>query len=195
MQGNVMIFPKSMTFTLLPFLYFYTPAGYCENAGFLKNSYNNFKHNVKETWRDADEKDIYVPVLTWHNRYAYDEKHLDKYNEKPWGLGGGISRFDEKHNWNGLYFMAFKDSFNHWEPIGGYGWEKIWRPLENIQDFRLGAGYTAFITLREKWNYIPVPAILPLASIGYKNVNLQATYIPGTRNNGNVLFCWLRFNF
>ncbi len=36
----------------------------------------------------------------------------------------GPSRWDDKGNWHGLYMMAFKDSFNKWEPIGGYGWEK-----------------------------------------------------------------------
>ncbi len=40
------------------------------------------------------------------------------------GAGFGVSRWDEKGNWHGLYLMAFKDSFNKWEPIGGYGWEK-----------------------------------------------------------------------
>ena len=44
------------------------------------------------------------------------------------GAGFGQSRWDEKGNWHGIYLMAFKDSFNKWEPIGGYGWEKTGVP-------------------------------------------------------------------
>nr|VXZ87238.1 Lipid A palmitoyltransferase PagP precursor [Klebsiella pneumoniae] len=103
------------------------------------------------------------------------------------GAGFGVSRWDEKGNWHGLYLMAFKDSFNKWEPIGGYGWEKTWRPLTD-QNFHLGLGYTLGVTARDNWNYIPIPVILPLASIGYGPATFQMTYIPGTYNNGNVYF-------
>nr|MBA2815271.1 Lipid A palmitoyltransferase PagP precursor [Candidatus Pantoea persica] len=75
-----------------------------------------------------------------------------------------------------------------------YGWEATWRPLRD-QRFHLGAGYTAGVTARHNWKYIPVPAILPLGSAGYGPVNFQMTYIPGTYNNGNVYFAWLRLQF
>lgn len=161
----------------------------------IQDSYTKFKNKVSLTWNNPDQNDFYLPVLTWHNRYTYDQEHIDKYNESPWGAGGGVSRYDENGNWNGIYLMVFKDSFNKWEPIGGYGWEKIWRPWHENPDFRLGLGYTAFITARDNWNYIPIPAALPLASVGYKDINFQATYIPGTHNNGNVLFGWFRVSF
>ena len=48
---------------------------------------------------------------------------------------------------------------------------------------------------RDNWNYIPVPVLLPLASIGYGPATFQMTYIPGTYNNGNVYFAWMRFQF
>lgn len=100
-----------------------------------------------------------------HARFAYDKEKTDRYNERPWGVGFGQSRWDDKGNWHGLYMMAFKDSFNKWEPIGGYGWENP-RPLED-DNFRLGLGFTAGVTARDNWNYIPIPVLLPLASIGY----------------------------
>ncbi|KAF1370933.1 hypothetical protein FHR25_000060 [Yokenella regensburgei] len=84
----------------------------------------------------------------------------------PGGAGFGASRWDEKGNWHGLYLMAFKDSFNKWEPIGGYGWESTWRPLTD-QNFHVGLGYTVGVTARDNWNYIPIPVVLPLASVGY----------------------------
>lgn len=161
----------------------------------VSNVYNKLTDQIGNTWNKSENKDIYLPVLTWHNRATYDREHIDKYNEKPWGVGGGISRYDEKGNWNGIYLMTFKDSFNKWEPIGGYGWEKIWNPVDKNKDFKIGLGYTVFITARDNWKYIPIPAALPLASIGYKDYTFQATYIPGTHNNGNVLFGWFRIRF
>lgn len=86
--------------------------------------WSDFKDKVSTTWNDSDSQDLYLPVITWHNRLTYDKEKTDKYNERPWGGGYGISRYDEKGNWNGIYLMAFKDSHNKWEPIGGYGWEK-----------------------------------------------------------------------
>lgn len=160
----------------------------------LSASWNAFSDNVSETWNRPDNIDLYVPAVTWHNRLTYDSDKTDRYNERPWGAGGGISHYDEKGNWNGLYVMAFKDSYNKWEPFGGYGWEKIWRPLDD-KAFRLGLGYTAGITARDNWKYIPVPAVLPLASIGYHRATFQMTYIPGTYNNGNVYFAWFRWQF
>ncbi|VDZ52020.1 Lipid A palmitoyltransferase PagP precursor [Serratia odorifera] len=96
--------------------------------------WQRFTHNVAETWNNSPNKDIYLPAITWHNRWTYDDEHIDKYNERPWGAGYGISRFDQDGDWHGIYLMAFKDSFNKWEPIGGYAYEKIWAPLDD-KDF------------------------------------------------------------
>lgn len=123
------------------------------------------KKNIAQTWNEPAQYDGYLPLITWHARFAYDKEKTDKYNERPWGAGFGQARWDEKGNWHGLYAMAFKDSFNDWEPIAGYGWEATWRPLSD-EKFRLGLGYTVGVTMRENWNYIPVPLALPLASIG-----------------------------
>lgn len=159
-----------------------------------EDTWDSFKEKVSDTWNHPQTQDLYLPVITWHNRLTYDKEKTDKYNERPWGGGYGISRYDEKGNWNGIYFMAFKDSHNKWEPIGGYGWEKIWTPAQD-KNFRLGLGYTAAVTARDDYSYIPIPIVLPLASIGYDRLTFQATYIPGTYNNGNVFFAWLRFQF
>ncbi|WP_446717718.1 lipid IV(A) palmitoyltransferase PagP [Erwinia sp. OLCASP19] len=163
-------------------------------SGTIKGLWSDFTGGISQTWQQPQHVDLYIPAITWHNRLTYDREHTDRYNERPWGAGGGVSRFDDNGNWHGLYLMAFKDSFNKWEPIGGYGWEKIWRPLED-DNFRLGAGYTVGATMRDNWKYIPVPVLLPLFSVGYGPATFQMTYIPGTYNNGNVYFAWLRWQF
>ncbi len=105
------------------------------------------------------------------------------------GAGGlGVSRYNDEGNWSALFAMMFKDSHNEWQPAMGYGWEKGWY-LDNAKDFRLGLGAAAGITARDDFaNYVPLPFIFPLFSAGYKRVTVQFTYIPGTYNNGNVLF-------
>nr|WP_170158962.1 lipid IV(A) palmitoyltransferase PagP [Brenneria alni] len=150
------------------------------------------KNNLSKTWSESPNHDIYIPAITWHNRWTYDKDKTDEYNERPWGAGYGVSRLDEDGDWHSLYIMAFKDSHNKWEPIGGYGFEKRWHPTRD-QDFQLGLGFTAGVTMRDNWNYIPIPVLLPLASISYQNLSFQATYIPGTHNNGNVFFAWFRW--
>jgi palmitoyl transferase len=156
--------------------------------------WDSWTNDVSTTWNDSPNKDLYLPVITWHNRLTYDKEKTDKYNERPWGGGYGISRYDENGDWHGIYLMAFKDSHNKWEPIGGYGYEKIWQPAQD-KNLRLGLGYTAAVTARDDYSYIPIPIVLPLASVGYDKLTFQATYIPGTYNNGNVFFAWLRYQF
>lgn len=157
--------------------------------------WERLKLNSLETWDSPSHQSLYLPVIAWHPPFAWDKDRRDEYNETPWGAGYGLTRYDADGDWHGLYLMLFKDSQYAWEPVGGYGYEKIWLPLDQHQDLRLGLGLTAGITMRENWNYIPVPYLLPLASVGYKSLNFQATYVPGLRNKGNVLFGWLRWEF
>ncbi|GHD92506.1 lipid A palmitoyltransferase PagP [Pseudocitrobacter faecalis] len=167
------------------------------NASFtetVRNGFSTLNDNIAQTWDEPQHYDLYVPAITWHARFAYDKEKTDRYNERPWGAGFGVSRWDENGNWHGIYLMAFKDSWNKWEPIGGYGWEKTWRPLTD-DNFRLGLGYTVGVTARDNYNYVPIPVLLPMASIGYGPATFQMTYIPGTYNNGNVYFAWMRFQF
>ncbi|EPY5353665.1 TPA: phospholipid:lipid A palmitoyltransferase [Klebsiella quasipneumoniae subsp. similipneumoniae] len=151
--------------------------------------------DITQTWQEPERYDLYLPFLSWHARFMYDKEKTDKYNEMPWGGGLGVSRFNEGGNWSALFAMVFKDSHNEWQPAVGYGWEKGWY-LDTAKDFRFGLGAAAGITAREDFaNYVPLPFIFPLFSAGYKRVTIQFTYIPGTYNNGNVLFAWLRFGF
>ena len=145
--------------------------------------------SLAKTW-DSKDYELYIPVNTWHNRNYYSREQIDSYNENPWGLGLGKYRYDNDGNWHALYVMAFKDSHNQIEPIAGYGFQKIWRPYE---DFRLGVGYTLGVTMRQDMDYLPIPVLAPIASVAYKQLALQSTYIIGGKGNGNILFTWFRW--
>lgn len=139
--------------------------------------------------------ELYFPIYTYHMPYAYTETLLRSYNDSPWGAGIGRGRYNEAGNWEGLFVMEFADSHAKPEYQGGYAWLKTWHPFKN-KDARTGLGYTAFITARsDYWGYRPFPGILPVAGIGWKKVDLQSTFVPGLKNNGNVLFTWLKFSF
>ncbi len=149
----------------------------------------SIKDTLSKTWA-ADDYELFIPINTWHNRNYYSSEKIDSYNEHPWGLGLGKYRFDEDGDWHSLYVMAFSDSHKDMQPVAGYGFQKMWHPGNA---FRIGAGYTVGFTLREDFNYLPIPVVAPLASVEYKQLALQSTYIFGGEGNGNILFTWLRW--
>jgi palmitoyl transferase len=148
-----------------------------------------FQKTIDSTWH-SDRYELYVPLNVWHRPSAYTPQKIDSFNEHPWGLGIGKYRYDAGHDWHALYAMAFLDSHNDIEPIVGYAFQKIGRPAGAL---RLGAGFTLGVTARADYRYIPFPVLLPLASLEYGRLAIQATYIPGGNGNGNVLFTWLRW--
>ena len=153
--------------------------------------WERFRDRVVQTW-ESPTYDVYLPLYTWHNRLAYDSSKAAKYNEAPWGGGIGKSMIDKDGDWHALYAMGFQDSHNMFEPIVGYGFQKNLRPGKS-DDWRIGGGFTVGVTARQQYRYVPIPLPLPMAGIEYKRMALQAVYIPGGRNDGNVLFCWLRW--
>lgn len=165
-----------------------TTAAYAEgaaNTGF----WLSIQESLSQTWQ-SENYELYIPVNIWHNRNYYSSEKIDGYNEHPWGLGVGKYRFDDDGDWNGFYAMAFTDSHRKIEPVAGFGFQKMWRPMDH---FRLGVGYTLGLTLREDIHYLPLPVIAPLFSVEYKQMAVQSTYIPGGDGNGNILFTWLRW--
>lgn len=154
--------------------------------------YGNLKENVADTW-SCGRLDAYVPFYAWHNRLTYDKRHINKYNEEAWGFGLGKGLWDG-NEWHGFYAMAFKDSNFYLETIFGYAYQYNWN-LSDDGKWKIGAGYTLSLTQRHEYSYIPVPLPLPIAGISYDRFALQAAYVPGIKNDGNVLFMWMRFSF
>ena len=155
----------------------------------LASRWAEFQKTLDRTWH-SDQYELYVPLNIWHNPSAYTQQKIDSFNKQPWGLGIGKYRYDADGDWHALYAMAFLESHNDIEPIAGYAFQKIWRPAGAL---RLGAGFTLGVTARADYRYIPFPLLLPLASLEYGRLAIQATYIPGGNGNGNVLFTWLRW--
>lgn len=151
------------------------------------------KQQLRDTWEQSEHTDLYLPMVTYHNRSTYSKDKIETFNEQPWGLGIGTSYKDANQNWNGYYAMAFKDSHNDWEPIVGYG--HVGHLAGDARHLNAGLGWTAGFTARSDYHYKPLPVILPIAALGYNAVTVNATYVPGTKGNGNVLFMWSTIAF
>ena len=138
------------------------------------------------------QNELYVPVNTWHNRWTYDREKIREYNERPWGIGFGkvLIEGDRKYS---LGLMEFQDSHNHVEPVFAYKWQAVWRKEKTI---RPTLGVMAGITMRSDYNYVPIPAALPVFGIDIGPFSFENTYIPALgRNCGNVLFSWIQWRF
>lgn len=144
-------------------------------------------------WQSEDY-DLMVPLNTWHNRWTYDHKKIKEYNERPWGLGLGKRYYDEDKDLHAFEAMVFMDSHKKPEPIAGYQFQKKWYYGE-ARDFSVGLGYSIGLTARHDYDWIPFPYVAPVLGFQFKNLSIENTYIPGTKNNGNVLFTWLRIEF
>lgn len=159
-----------------------------EQSGVTNDSFLSIvTQTLDKTWQSTDYE-VYIPINTWHNRSNYTDEEISKYNELPLGIGIGKYRYDEDGDWHGLYSMVFLDSKSKFEPIVGYGFQKVWQPSELL---KLGLGYSIGVTLRNDLNYIPLPLIVPLISLKYQSVAIQSTYVPGA--SGHVLFTWIRW--
>jgi len=149
-------------------------------------------NEVQQVW-DQGTLDAYLPLNTYHMRWAYTKEKIAEFNENPWGFGLGRSLRDEQDNWHALYAMAFLDSHKKVEPIVGYAYT---HPFIHAGEWRAEIGYTAFITSRtDTLHYFPFPGILPLVGISYGNFTINSTYIPGGKGNGNVLFTFAHYHF
>ncbi len=123
-----------------------------------------FRENIAQTRQQPEHYDLYIPAITGMHVLLTTRK-TDRYNERPWGGGFGQSRWDEKET--GMACMQW-----HLRTRGTNGNRlpdtdgKVRRPLAD-ENFHLGTGFTAGVTARDNWNYIPLPVLLPLASVGY----------------------------
>ncbi len=151
-----------------------------------------WKDEFLETWH-SETWECVVPVNTWHNRWTYDRKKVREFNERPWGIGIGKYRYDENGNRHSVVGLTFQDSHNSPEPTFGYAWQKMWRKDKLVQP---GLGLMGGISFRKDYNWIPIPAVLPIFSVDIGPFSLENTYIPSlSRNSGNVLFTWITWRF
>ena len=126
---------------------------------------------TKEAWEHGDWN-LMVPFYTWHAPWAYNNR--DVQNSYP--LGAGIARSADKgRDTDMLVAMAFQDS--HYKPmyVAGYGYLYNWGEQRS---FHTGVGFAAVLWARSESNYIPIPGVAPIASVGFSRFSVMGTYLP-----------------
>lgn len=196
---------KRLTITLSFILFAHMPCSFAQRVASLVETeqcrpcqktkpdlFDQAYHRLHQIWTEGNNE-LYIPSYAWHNRYLYSQARVKSYNENPWGGGLGKGFYDEDGDWHGLYAFAFLDSHKNVEPIVGYAFLKILRLTEKT---RVGGGYAVLATARPDINNgIPFPGALPWVSVSYSRLSLMATYIPGARGVGNVLFLITKIAF
>jgi palmitoyl transferase len=137
--------------------------------------------------------DLYLTGYGWHIDGYDNASHL---NSNSWGGGAGKHWTDANGNEDILFAMAFSDSHKHVEPIAGYARQWFTNPL--LGGLPLGGGFFAGITARDDFaHYLPVPLVLPIGSVRYRQTSIMATFIPRlpSANKGDVAFFWGRYEF
>jgi len=148
------------------------------------------KGDLSVTW-DSDRYSILIPFNTYHSRSTYDRERINEFNEMPWGLGIERFHYDEHRNRHSFYAFGFADSWNDFQPVLGYAWERNF----HCGDSRFGIGYSAILTARRKQHYTPLPGVVPIASVGYKSAAVQTTWVPYLGpNNGNVFLTLFKYS-
>lgn len=156
------------------------------------NIFEQARNQVTAIYRSGDTE-LYLPLHTYHIRSAYSSEKIDSFQETPLGLGIGRGIYDSDGDWRGIYAIGLQDS--RFKPLwmAGYSYQTFWHPGG---DWKMGVGYTAFLMARAETNhYIPFPGILPIASISYRQLSANTSFIPGGKGRGNIFFFWGKYEF
>lgn len=140
----------------------------------------------------AGQWETYFTGYAWHLPYRYHDATRARLNETTWGGGFGRTIKDEDGDRHSVFVMAFSDSHHAAQYNAGYAWQRYWSPTRNLG---IGAGYLAFLFSREDVaNHLPMPALLPCASISYRGIEIIALFVPRVSRDikGDVLFVYLR---
>lgn len=118
-----------------------------------------------------------------------------KFNENNYGSG---LQYDFGHTYGSKWITyatssAFSDSFNNLSYYAGGGQARRFH-IKN--GWHADVGYVGFMMARKDFNnYKPFPGVLPIASIGTRNVALNVTYVPPVRQGlAELIFFQLKIS-
>ena len=145
---------------------------------------------------DHGDNELILTGYAYHLRSTYSEEKLRELNEKAWGGGWARTVDDPDGDSHTIFLFGFHESHGKVQWNAGYTYSTFWGPQDGL---RAGLGIAAFIVQRpDIASGVPIPAVLPIASLAYRKATLMATFIPtvnGGINNGSVLFVFGRYKF
>ena len=145
---------------------------------------------------DHGQNELIVSGYAYHLRSTYTEEKLRGLNEHAWGGGWARTVADPDGDTHTIFLYGFHESHGKVQWNAGYLYTTWWGPQDGL---RAGLGLATFIVQRpDIASGVPIPAILPVASLGYGKLTLLATFIPtvnGGINNGSVAYVFGRYAF
>lgn len=163
-------------------------AGCADLPGWVATGCNR----LVDTWENG-ESGVFVSGYAWHLPFTWTPERRRELNSMAWGTGYTRVTEDSSGDEHSVYALVFSDSHKHAQFNVGYEYSKFWGPRSGVQP---GLGFTAFVMQRpDIASGVPVPIVLPLASLRYRNATLFTTYIPtlnGGINHGSTLYVFGR---
>jgi lipid IVA palmitoyltransferase len=145
---------------------------------------------------DHGDNDLIVTGYAYHLRSTYTAEKLRQLNERDFGGGWARTVTDPDGDTHTIFLFGFHESHNKVQWNVGYLYSTWWGPQDGL---RGGLGIAPFIVQRPDISSgVPIPVLLPIASVAYGKATLMATFIPtvnGGINNGSVLFLFGRYKF
>ncbi|MHB8492971.1 MAG: lipid IV(A) palmitoyltransferase PagP [Casimicrobiaceae bacterium] len=142
---------------------------------------------------DYGRSGVLIPGYSYHLPFTWSPARRAQLNKDAWGLGLIRTTEDPDGDTHSVYALVFRDSHKHAQWNLGYEYATYWGPRNGVQP---GLGYTAVIVQRpDIFGGTPFPALLPIASLRYRDATLSATWIPtlnGGLNHGSTVFVFGR---
>lgn len=140
--------------------------------------------------------DLYLSGHAHHGRSTYSADQLSKMNENTVGGGFGRTYRNRDGDDESLYVIGIRDSHERPQWMAGYAYRWIFTP--RATGMEMGVGLTGLLVKRQDWfKGRPFPAILPVASLGARNAQLMATYVPplpGKKKRGDILMLMFKLS-
>jgi len=172
-----------------------TPSALAFGCADLWSFFGRACTKIGAAW-DHGDNELIVTGYAYHLRSTYTAEKLRELNEHAWGGGWGRTITDPDGDTHTLFAFAFHESHNKVQYNVGYLYSTYWGAQDGLQ---AGLGIAPFIVQRpDIASGIPIPVILPIASLKYRRATLMFTYIPTVNNginNGSVAFVFGRYMF
>jgi palmitoyl transferase len=145
-----------------------------------------------DTWENG-RSGVFISGYAWHLPFTWTPERRRELNSNAWGTGYTRVTEDADGDEHSVYALVFSESHKHAQFNVGYEYSTFWGPRNGVQP---GLGFTAFVMQRpDIASGIPVPALLPVVALRYRDATLFATFIPtlnGGINHGSTLYVFGR---